>query len=63
MSKFLNREVRKYIYAVAIAFVPLAIYLGWIEPEAAAIVLPLILAVLNLTPKDVDDAPVDGPGV
>lgn len=64
MSKVLTREVRKYIYAVAIAFVPLAIYLGWIEPEAAAIVLPLILAVLNLTPKDVDDAPaVDGSGV
>lgn len=55
MDKLLSREVRKYIYAVAIAFVPLAVYLGWIEPEASAIALPLLLAILNLTPKDVDD--------
>lgn len=56
MHNFLNRTVRKYVYGVAIAFVPLAVYLGWIEPEASAIVLPLILAILNLTPQEVDDA-------
>ena len=54
MDRILSREVRKYIYAVAIAFVPLAVYLGWIEPEASAIALPLLLAILNLTPADVD---------
>ena len=55
MDRILSREVRKYIYAVAIAFVPLAVYLGWIEPEASAIALPLLLAILNLTPADVDN--------
>lgn len=55
MHNILNRTVRKYIYGVAIAFVPLAVYLGWIEPEASAIVLPLILAILNLTPTEVED--------
>lgn len=59
MDRILSREVRKYIYAVAIAFVPLAVYLGWIEPEASAIALPLLLAILNLTPADVEGDDVD----
>lgn len=51
MSRLTSREVRKWIYAVAIAFVPLAVYLGWLDVEASALVLPLILAILNLPPK------------
>lgn len=52
----MSPNVRKWIYGIAIAFVPLAAYLGWIEPEAIPLVLPLILAVLNVNP----DGDVDG---
>ena len=52
MKKVLTRQVRKYVYTVAIAFVGLAVYLGWISAEALPVVLPLILALLNLTPED-----------
>lgn len=61
VSKVFPRELRKYIYAVAVAFVPVAIYFRWIEPEAAPIVLPLILALLNLTPEEGQVIP-DGTG-
>lgn len=54
MGNKISRETRKYIYAVAIAFVPVAVYFGWIDIEASALILPLLLAVLNLTPKDVE---------
>jgi len=40
--------IRMWLYGVAIAAVPVAVYFGWIEPEASPIVLPLILAVLNV---------------
>ena len=53
MKKVLTRPVRKWVYGVAIAFVPLAAFLGWMSPQAGALVLPLILAILNLTPDDV----------
>ena len=52
MDKFIPREVRKYLYAVFIALVPVAVYFGWIDVEASVVILPLILALLNLTPKD-----------
>lgn len=54
MDKFIPREVRKYIYAVFIALVPVAAYFGWIDVEASVVILPLILALLNLTPKDAE---------
>lgn len=54
MTKFLTPKVRRWVYGVAIAFVPLAVYLGWLEPEASPLVLALVLAVLNVND---DDAP------
>lgn len=48
MSKFVTPAVRRWLYGIAIAFVPLAVYLGWLEPEASPIVIPLILAILNV---------------
>jgi hypothetical protein len=42
--------VRAWIYGVAVAFVPLAVYLGWMTIEASPLVLALILAILNLNP-------------
>lgn len=46
LALVLPSKVRTWLYGVAIAFVPLAVYLGWMEPEAVPIVIPLILAVL-----------------
>lgn len=54
MEKIFTRNVRKYIYGICIAAVPVLVFCGVLEPEAAALVLPLVLAILNLTPEDVD---------
>ena len=56
MKELLNREVRKYIYLVAVAAVPVLIFYGVIEPAAGALVLPLVLALLNLSPDDTEGA-------
>ena len=53
MNKNTWREIRKYVYGVAIAAVPFAVHYGWIEPEASVVILPLLMALLNLTPKEV----------
>lgn len=58
MKRFLQRITRKPvrigIYSVALSSVPLGIYEGWWEPEAAALALPMLLALLYLSPDDVD---------
>lgn len=54
-KKIASREVRKYLYGLAIAFVPVAVYYGWVEVEASILVLPLMVALFNLSPKDVDE--------
>ena len=41
---------RLYIYGVAFAAVPLAIWRGWMEPEMAPLALPLLIAILKLSP-------------
>lgn len=48
MSKFLTPKVRKYIYGVCIAAVPVLIYFKLLPAEAAPVLLPLVLAVLNV---------------
>lgn len=53
LSYPVSREARKYLYSLLIAFVPFALYKGWMEPEAAPLVIGFIVALLNLTP----DAP------
>lgn len=54
MNALLTPALRRWLYGIAIAFVPLAAWLGWISPEAVPLVLPLIIAVLNVqeTPDD-----------
>jgi hypothetical protein len=52
MNKIFTRTVRKYIYGVCIAAVPVLIYVGWLPAEAAPIILPLVLALLNLSPEE-----------
>lgn len=54
MSKFFPRTVRIWIYSVAVAAVPLVVALGWADPQILALALPFILALLNLTPADVE---------
>lgn len=48
MTRILTPAIRRWLYGIAIAFVPLAVYLGWLEPEASPLVLPLVLAILNV---------------
>lgn len=48
MTNYLTPAFRRYLYGIAIAFVPLAALWGWISPEALPLVLPLIVAVLNV---------------
>lgn len=38
------------------AFIPLAVAKGWMDTPTGALVLPLVLALLNLTPDDVAGA-------
>ena len=51
MKNFLPYAVRAWIYGIALAAVPVLVYTGVMEPEGAALALPLILAILNLNPK------------
>lgn len=59
MSKYLTREVRKWIYGIALAVVPLLVALGIVKSAdaplwialAGAVIAPT-LALANLTPKD-----------
>lgn len=54
-SKFTSREFRKYLYGIAITAIPFAVYFEWITPEASLLIIPLLVAVLNLTPEDAND--------
>lgn len=48
-----SREVRKYIYTLFVAAGPVLVALGVVDAEFLAVSLPALLALLNLTPKDV----------
>ena len=54
LQKVTRKPVRIGIYSVALAAVPLGIHEGWWDPEAAALALPMLLALLYLSPDDVD---------
>jgi hypothetical protein len=51
MTKLFSPTGRKYIYAILIAAVPVLIYTGLIPAEAAPIILPLVLAIMNVNPE------------
>lgn len=44
-----TKAQRAYIYAVALAAGPVLAYFGLIEPEALPVLLPFVLALLNLS--------------
>lgn len=52
MKKILTKEVRRWIYLVAAAAVPVLIFYGVIDAAAAPLLLPLVLALLNLSPDE-----------
>lgn len=54
MSKLLSAKGRRYIYGVCIAAVPTLVYFGLLPNEAAPVILPLVLALLNISE---DEAP------
>lgn len=45
--------VRRWLYGVVSAGIPLAIYLGWLDPAAAPLIAPLVLAAFNTRPPAV----------
>lgn len=47
------RTARLWVYSVTLAIIPLGIILGWWDETVAALVPPIVLALLNLTPDDV----------
>lgn len=52
MKKILTKEVRRWVYGLAIAAVPILIHYEVMDVEAGPIVLPFILALLNLSPDE-----------
>lgn len=52
MQNIFTRPVRKWVYGVTIALIPVLVYAGVMEPAGAALIAPLALALLNLTPED-----------
>lgn len=53
MTKFFTPRVRRWIYSVCIAAVPVLVYFQLLPAEAAPTILPLILAVLNVPAQEV----------
>ena len=51
--------VRRWLYWFVAAAIPLAIYLGWLDPEVAPLVLPIVLAAFNTRPSVVPGEPDD----
>lgn len=57
MRALLSPKMRRWLYGVCIAAVPVAVYFGWLPPEAAPVILPLVLAVLNVQDADTEGSP------
>lgn len=55
MDKITSPRFRRYLYGVCIAAVPVAVYAGWLPAEASPVILPLILAILNVNDDDTAD--------
>ncbi|MGW9159621.1 hypothetical protein [Microbacterium sp. NPDC055665] len=48
MNTLLSPATRRWIYSICIAAVPVLVYFKLLPPEAAPVILPLVLAVLNV---------------
>ncbi len=53
--KYLTPAVRRWLYSLAIAALPLLIYFGLVDPVAAPLWLAFVVALLN-----VNDQPENG---
>jgi len=56
IDKLFSSKGRRWIYGVCIAAVPVLVYFKVLPPEAAPIILPLVMAILNVN----DEEPSDG---
>lgn len=48
MNTYLTPAVRRYIYGLALAALPVLIYFGMVELEAAPLWLAFVVALLNV---------------
>lgn len=48
MSKVFTPTVRRWIYGVVITAIPVLIYYDLLPEQAAPVILPLVLAILNV---------------
>ncbi|TDL43606.1 hypothetical protein [Microbacterium oleivorans] len=60
MTRFLTPNVRRWIYGVCIAAVPVLVYFDLLPAEAAPVILPLVLAVFNVK-EEPTETPLDQP--
>jgi hypothetical protein len=49
MRTHLTPTVRRWIYGLALAALPVLVYYGLVEPEAAPLWLAFVLALLNVS--------------
>lgn len=47
--KHLTPTVRRWVYGIALALLPVLVYHGLVEPEASPLWLAFVLALLNVT--------------
>lgn len=52
MSNYLTPTVRRWLYGLCIAALPLLIYFGLVQPEAAPLWLAFVVALLNVNPEE-----------
>lgn len=55
VSDVLSPKVRRWLYGVCIAAVPVLVYFKLLPPEAAPVILPLVLAVLNVQDEPTEE--------
>lgn len=48
MNDFLTPAVRRWMYGLAVAALPILVYFGLVEPEASPLWLAFIVAFLNV---------------
>ncbi|MDT0142800.1 hypothetical protein [Microbacterium sp. PRC9] len=58
-KNILTPTVRRWMYGVAIAFVPFAVLMGWLKPEAVPVIIPLITAIFFVQSDEKPDADTD----
>ena len=51
MNTILTPAVRKWLYGLCLAALPLLIYAGLVAPEASPLWLAFVVALLNVTPE------------